>query len=579
VKIAQINTFDYRGGAARAAYRLHKGLRTEGADCGMVVKFRSAPHDYVAETHAGNIAEAFNEAFYLSAIQRYYIDAHRTDLSNTIFSLPYPGIDISGLPEVREADIFNLHWVALYQSPVTLSKLFSPGKPVVWTLHDQWAFTGGCHYSAGCEKYSTDCSRCPQLADDPFDLAAAVLKDKLDLFRNADLTVVTPSRWLASCAKKSALFRNLRAEVIPNSLETDVFVPVPKAEAKEKLGMRADDIAILFGAEQGNEKRKGFHELVAAMEHCMTEPSFREMAAKGSIKIICFGNASPELQSIGLPVISLGYLRDDEKIREAYSAADLFVLPSLEDNLPNTMLESLSCSTPVVAFATGGIPDVVIEGETGMLAPTGDSAALGRAIASMVSDPTLRNRMGQTGRERMVEGYSLDVQAKRYLALYEDLLGKRSTAHQTAVGERPSQASASIDTALGASFGGIYDGVQIKSLREAAPAMQREMSSCTEKLKGLNDNIRILEKKIKDRDEQFRRKCEELLDKDKQFRAKCFEIAEKDETHQQVRREKERLEKELADARKRIDEMLNSWSWRITKPIRSMGSSVKGEKS
>jgi glycosyltransferase involved in cell wall biosynthesis len=639
LKIAQINTFDIIGGASRAAYRLQKGLTNIGVACRMISNRKASKDENVIEAQVRNAEETFNEVFYLSAIQDYYINTHRTEISNTIFSLPYPGLDISVLPEVREADIINLHWVAWYQSPVTLKRVFSLGKPVVWTLHDQWAFTGGCHYSAGCRKYRTDCSHCPQLADDPFDLAAMVLKDKLDIFKGADLTIVTPSKWLASCVKESALFKDLRVEVIPNSLETDVFVPQPKAEAKQKIGVSPDDITILFGAEHGIEKRKGFHELVAAIQHCMSDAVFRDMVKKGTVKMLCFGNASNELQTMGLPVVSLGYLTADEALSDAYSASDFFVLPSLEDNLPNTMLESLSCATPVVAFDTGGIPDIIIEGETGRLAPKGDTIALGRAILAMIADPDLRRRMGQTGHERMIKGYSLDVQAKRYLALYEKL---RAQAAASSLSKRVFSSSKEkltaalvLDTTLGANFKSIYDRVQVKSLREAAPALQKQFAQCSQLKTGRESTIEQQSARIKkisgalnERTDQLRQAADrikerndtimelhatigekarqlalaenrltqsakeidqlgtQIKEKEEQFKTKCLEVASKDqefirvcEEHdvERVRLDEEfkLLQEEIRQRKGRIDDLLNSWSWKLTAPLRYILKNLK----
>src|SRR5208282_1708440 len=147
-----------------------------------------------------SVSDAASRSFFLErVIQPHYIDTHRSNFGNAIFSVPYPGCDLSALPQVGMADIINLHWVAGYQSPITLHKLFATGKPVIWTLHDQWAFTGGCHYTAGCEKFQDDCVACPQLTDDEYDVAAAVLKDRRVHLRDVKLVVVTPSRWLASC--------------------------------------------------------------------------------------------------------------------------------------------------------------------------------------------------------------------------------------------------------------------------------------------------------------------------------------------------------------------------------------------
>ena len=251
MKILQISTYDIRGGAARAAYRLHRGLREMGHDCRMAVRHKDTTDDSVKRIIPNLRGQKDERGFFLDVvIQGHYIDSHRTEISNTLFSLPYPGYDLSRLSVVREADVINLHWVAQYQSPLTLHRLFSLGKPVVWTLHDQWPFTGGCHYAAGCEKYRSDCDGCPQLSDDRFGLPGAVLKDKERFFKNAQLTVVTPSRWMGTCARESRLFGDLRVEVIANSLEIDVFAPMAKGEAKERLGLSSDTVTLLFGADK-----------------------------------------------------------------------------------------------------------------------------------------------------------------------------------------------------------------------------------------------------------------------------------------------------------------------------------------
>jgi glycosyltransferase involved in cell wall biosynthesis len=226
MKIVQISTYDTSGGAAIAAYRLNRGLHQIGQDCGMLVRHKDSSDNSVHSVTATKNDENSDEKFFLEvAIQEHYIDSHRTDISNTIFSLPYPGYDLSTLPLVRSSDLLNLHWVAQYQSPLTLHKLFSLHKPIVWTLHDQWAFTGGCHYAAGCKKYERDCAGCPQLDHDGLNLTAAVLEDKAEVLKGGNLTIVTPSRWMASCSRESRLLKGFRTEVIPNSLETDVFRP------------------------------------------------------------------------------------------------------------------------------------------------------------------------------------------------------------------------------------------------------------------------------------------------------------------------------------------------------------------
>jgi len=477
MKILQVSTYDISGGAARAAYRLQKGLREMGHDSRMLVRHKDARDDAVVGVDANERLENPNEDFFLSGIiQPYYIDSNQTEFSNTLFSLPYPGYDLSELPVVQSADIVNLHWVARYQSLTTLHRLFALQKPVVWTLHDQWAFTGGCHYSAGCEKYQSDCMKCPQLRDDPFNLPAAILKDKLEILKNAHLTIVTPSRWMASCARKSRLFNGLKIEVIPNSLETGMYTPLYRPEAKEAIGIPPQAFAMLFGAVDGSEKRKGFYELVNAVKYCLNEDVFQQLLHEDKIRLICFGRPSHELESIGIPFVALGHLDTDEKIRNAYSAADIFLLPSLEDNLPNTVLEAMSCGTAVVAFDVGGLPDMVTNGVTGQLVPMSDTRKMGETLIDLIQRPDLLKSMGEEGRKRAVREYALGVQAGRYSDLYKELHLRNASVFDTQPAESTAAAawgngpkeeslSVSVTTEIGPSFREIYDPVLMKALR------------------------------------------------------------------------------------------------------------------
>ncbi|MDJ0661020.1 MAG: glycosyltransferase [Crocosphaera sp.] len=421
VKVVQLNTIDVGGGAARAAYRLHKGLQQAGQQSLLLAKYKLSSDETVGVVQSLPSSDT-TETDPFTALQTHYINENRTDLSNTLFNFPYPGWDISQVEEVQTADIIQLHWVAMFQSPQTLKRLASLGKPIVWTLHDMWGFTGGCHYSAGCEGYQTSCNNCPQLKDDKFGLAAAILKDKLDLLSGINLTLVTPSYWLADCVGKSALFKHQRVEVIPNGVETDRFMPIAKVKAKESLGIKPNSFTLLIGADNGNEKRKGFEEMIKSLEVCLEDEKFYIAVQQEKIKLLSFGVPNEQLSSLKIPVVSLGQIKSDDKLAEIYSAADIFVLPSLEDNLPNTMLESMSCGTPVVGFEIGGLPDLVQDNITGKLVPAGDYSALATAILTAFKTPEQRAKMGENCRQLIEEKYSLSVQANNYLELYKDLL-------------------------------------------------------------------------------------------------------------------------------------------------------------
>ena len=543
MKILQISTYDNRGGAARAAYRLHHGLRETGQDCRMLVRHKDSRDDAVFCVAAEDLEGKDDQKFLLEVVvQGQYINSHRTGISNTIFSLPYSGLDLSSLPMTKAADILNLHWVAGYQSLLTLKRLFSLKKPVVWTLHDQWAFTGGCHYAAGCGKYCTDCMECPQLDDDPFNLPAAILRDKQELFKSADLTIVTPSRWMAECARKSRLFKDLRVEVIPNSLEIDLYTPAPKTEAKGKMGLESDVVTLLFGGEDGNEKRKGFKELVAAIQYCLKDEKFQGLLEDGKFRLICFGHANDEIETLGIPVDPLGYLDSDEKIRDAYASADIFILPSLEDNLPNTILEAMSCGTPVVAFDAGGIPEMVESGVTGQIVPLGDSVKMGQALLSLIFGPDKREAMGKECRKIIEERYALNVQGRAYLELYEELVQVNGKTRQVppavpeeevwemAPGaERAEMSQVRLETGIGPHFSEIYDKVTFRALQDFAFYVFEQWQASEEDRKARLDQTKELK---------------QLFEESEADRKARFD---------QVKELKELLEESEADRKARLD--------------------------
>jgi len=427
LKILQISTSDIQGGAARAAYRLHQGLRLINQDSLVLAKQRTSEDSFVCSVEDLGYAETIsNDHMLYGEIQDNYIDDNRTDISNTLFSYPYPEFNLTKIEQVKQADILNLHWIARFQSAETIASLLALGKPVVWTLHDMAAFTGGCHYSAGCQRYQNNCDACPQLEVDKYNLPAIILEEKLKhLSAYSNLTIVTPSHWLADCARSSKLFQNNRIEVIPYGIDTDVFKPVAMATAKKHLNISDEEITILFGADYSIEKRKGVDLLVLALSQCLKNDSAQKLLRERRIKILNFGHSCPSLDAIkesGVPIISLGYVSSDEELSYIYSAANVLLLPSLEDNLPNLLLESMSCGTPVIAFATGGMKDLIDDRETGRLVDIENVDAFSEAILDSLINPGKYEEMGLKARLKIEKGYSLVHQANRYLNLYTNLI-------------------------------------------------------------------------------------------------------------------------------------------------------------
>ena len=418
MRIVHLSAADCIGGAARAAFRLHLGLLAAGHDSAMVVGRKASDLPSVhAVPHGPSLRDKAWDVIALEEIHR-----NLTPLAGSHFSFARTGVDVADHPVVRGADVLHLHWVTEFQSPPTLRRLQAVGMPIVWTLHDERAFTGGCHYTAGCAGFETDCAGCPQIRDNPHEFPAAALADQCAALDSARLTVVAPSRWLADCARRSRMFREASVQVIPYGLETEVFAPRERAEARTALNLPRDGLLVLFGADNPNEKRKGFLLLMDALQRCAGDAEFGRRLRAGEITLVSFGPPEIAAQFPELRIRTLGYVQSDARMAAAYAAADLFVLSSTEDNLPNTLLEALSCGTPSVAFDMGGAPDAITDGVTGrIVAPSGDPAALAAAILALTLDPHALGAMRAACRADAERRFALAHQAAAYAALYAGL--------------------------------------------------------------------------------------------------------------------------------------------------------------
>src|SRR5258706_8066887 len=245
MRIVHLVAVDAEGGAARSAWRLHQGLLAAGQDSLMLVGRKVSKENSVCSAPAPEGVSAF----YWRLIEQFYLQPKRTPISNSWFSIGYPGVDVTQHPAVQVAYVIHLLWVAYFQSSVSLARLGTLGKKLVWTLHDQRPFTGGCHFSAGCIGYQKDCGHCPQLDNNALEVPAANLADQLRLVPADAITVITPSRWLADCARRSALFAPSRIETIPYGIDTVRFAPQPRAEARRQLDWPATGFCVLFGAD------------------------------------------------------------------------------------------------------------------------------------------------------------------------------------------------------------------------------------------------------------------------------------------------------------------------------------------
>lgn len=407
MRVVHLSTNEQSGGAARAAHGLHAALRAAGVDSRMLVLERQSEDASVATVARDPVDEGA-----WRVIDDRWIAANRTGVSNTMFSSGGLGGDIAAHPSITGADVVNLHWIAGLASVEAIGALLALGKPVVWTLHDEWAYTGGCHYASGCEAWRTGCARCPQLVEDPHGLVAWRFAARRAAYGRGDLAIVAPSRWLSARAAESALLAGRRVETIPYGVDLEVFTPSRRAAGRRRLGLREDEAAVLFSADAAGERRKGFTELLQALAG---------LAGRASIapRLVVLGDAG----QVVLPAdaIATGRLADRIALAEVVAASDLYILPSLEDNLPNGVLEAMAAGTACVAFDAGGVPDMLGEAPACAMAPVGDVAALSaeiaRALARIGELRAARPALSAFARAR----YAPERQAARYLALYEDL--------------------------------------------------------------------------------------------------------------------------------------------------------------
>jgi glycosyltransferase involved in cell wall biosynthesis len=412
MKVLTLNSSDSSGGAARAAFRLHRGLRAIGIESEMLVQGKRSDDPSVIGP-ASEIAKKM-------AMLRPHLDflplRMYPDRQRIIFS---PALVPDRLPARIAAlnpDIVHLHWIC--EGFMRLETLPRLKRPIVWTLHDSWAFTGGCHIPFDCLRYQECCGECPTLGSaEENDLSRKIWLRKRKAWQGLNLTVVTPSNWLAACARSSSLFRDLRVEVIPNGLDLERFKPCDKTSARSLLRLPQDKKLILFGGVNvDGDRNKGLQNLL---------PALRRLACQGwgeKAEALVFGASRPaDATDFGLPTRYLGILEKEADISLLYSAADVFVAPSIQENLPNTVMEAAACGTPSVAFRIGGMPDLIEHKRNGYLAVPYEPEDLADGIGWVLADSDRWQELSDTGRKKTEREFALPQVAGRYAALYEDI--------------------------------------------------------------------------------------------------------------------------------------------------------------
>ena len=412
MKILLLNTNDISGGAAIATYRLLKGLQQNGIEAQMLVQSKKSD-DYSVIGPQTKWQKIFGKLRpTLDSIPvRFYKQRKKI-----IFSPAFLPDNINKKIHDINPDIIHLHWIAAgFIRIETLAKII---KPIVWTLHDSWAFTGGCHIPFDCKKYTGSCGQCPVLnSNKKNDLSYKIWKWKKKSWKNLDLTIVTPSSWLGECAKKSSLFYKTPVRIIPNGIDLNRFKPIDKNVARDILCLPKDKKLILFGAMSAvNDQNKGFHLLKQAFKKF-------QLIGNKNIEFVIFGSSKPrDEENLGFKTHYLGRLNDEISLAVVYSAADTMIVPSIQEAFGQTASESMSCGTPVVAFGTTGLLDIVDHQINGYLAKPFDTTDLAYGIKWVLEDNDRWRKLSESSREKVANEFDIVKVAKRYMYLYKNIL-------------------------------------------------------------------------------------------------------------------------------------------------------------
>lgn len=420
MKVVLINSSESSGGAAIACNRLHQAHKHNNLDSSLLVQSRSSSElDENVYRVKGRFPLSLHEksTFYLEKLS--FLPYEKDKKARFAFSSSKFGHSIHTHPVIKEADIIHLHWINKgFISIKSLNQLISLNKPIVWTMHDMWPITGGCHYSDECTNYKSTCGNCFMLKNpNNQDLSNRIWRSKQQLFQKKNaITFVTCSKWLQSITQSSSLAANQSVTSIPNCINTERYKQAHRSLDSSK-------IALLFQAMNIGDQRKGFEYFLQSLK------TLKRLNANlcDNIVINVIGKANPSnyIQDLGFTVEYSGLLKNESEVIKAYQKAHLYIIPSLQDNLPNTVMEALSCSLPVIGFNTGGIPEMVVHKHNGYIAPKKDSEDLARGILWALSDPVNYSNLRQNARRTVEENYSYSHISNRYLTLYKELLANQ----------------------------------------------------------------------------------------------------------------------------------------------------------
>ncbi len=413
MNILFINTSDQLGGAAIAAKRLMQALNKEHLKVNMLVRDKTS-NDYNVTAIDQTTKLTYNFLYERFRIWR----ANKFNKKNLFaVSLANTGSSIVHLPEFQEADIIHLHWFNQgFLSLAELNNIIRSGKPIVWTMHDMWPITGICHHSRSCTKYTQECGNCPFLSSDKHkDLSYHTFHKKLAIYKQGKINFVGCSQWLTQKAQTSTLSKEQNCLNIPNPIDTSLYQIANMNACRKEFNLPEDHHLILFGAVKTTNLRKGIQYFINA---CL---ELRQTSTK-PIGIVLYGKDSEQLKDeFTLPTFSLGYVKDERRLIKLYNAVDIFVLPSLEENLPNSIMEAMSCGTPCVGFNIGGIPELIDHLHNGYVANYKSSTDLAEGMKWTLNS-NKNQGLSTESRRKVIENFSESTIAKKYIDLYNQII-------------------------------------------------------------------------------------------------------------------------------------------------------------
>lgn len=418
MKVALLNTSDHGGGAAIAAMRLMEALQTTDVEAQLLVRSKQSAHPSVVSLNEGAWANFRYKMAFVAERAALFL-ANGFDRKHLFHaSLGNTGVSLAHHPLIQQADIIHLHWINHgFLSVGQLKALARLGKPIVWTMHDMWPFSAALHYT-GEQVDGRGIELCAERGLFlPYPLLRWQMRRKAQLFASGRFTMVGCSEWIAEACRRSPLARHFAVTSIPNPIDTERFFPADKATARRSWGFDEEEQIILFGAVKASDPRKGAHELVEGLR-LFAE---RYGAEHPKVRVVIFGHQSDYFeQQIALPITQVGFVREEKRMIDLYRSADLYVTPSLEDNLPNTIMEAMSVGVPVVGFATGGIPEMIEHKTTGYVADYRSPHSLAEGLHYVLGAD--HDLLAQAARDKALACYDQRVVAQRFRTLYEQLL-------------------------------------------------------------------------------------------------------------------------------------------------------------